>query len=309
MPLDPQVQSLLDQFAAPGQAPLNEIPVEEGRQVALLLATFDGEPEAVDTVEDRAVPGPGGEIPVRVYRPARTDPLPVVAWFHAGGAVVGDLETADRTCRKLANRSGALIVSVDYRRAPEHRFPAAVNDCWTVTRWIADHASELGGDPHRLAVGGDSVGGGFAAAVAQRAAREGAPALRHQLLVCPFLDMTLQHPSMDEYADGYLVTKVLIGWFADHYLGPDGDPTDLRASPLLAPGPTGCAPATIVTAEFDPARDEAIEYAKKLTGDGVPVVVDHYDGMIHIFFALGGVVDRAEEAMTRSAGALRAALA
>src|SRR5437762_5165489 len=157
MPLDPQVQALLERVASGGQKPIDEIPIDEGRAVGRMLALFDGEPEPVAAVEDRRIPGPAGDIVVRVYRPTEeATALPAVAWFHAGGGVIGDLDTADRSCRKLANRSGAAIVSVDYRRAPEHRFPAAIDDCWAVTTWLARHGGELGLDPSRLAVGGRS---------------------------------------------------------------------------------------------------------------------------------------------------------
>ena len=309
VPVDPQVQALLEQLASSGQRPVNELPIDEARAVAGMLAPFDGEPEPVAAVEDRRIPGAAGEIAVRVYRATpEASGLPVVAWFHAGGGVIGDLETADRSCRKLANRTGAAIVSVDYRRAPEHRFPAAIDDCWAVTAWLARHGAELGADPRRLAVGGDSMGGTFAAVVAQRAAREGGPALRHQLLIYPFTDLTLSHPSMEEYAEGYLLTKPLMQWFVAHYLGPDGDPTDPRASPLYATRIEGVAPATLVVAELDPARDEAVAYGEKLRRAGVPVDVVRCNGMIHVFFALGGVLDRASEVMDHSAAALRAAL-
>jgi acetyl esterase len=309
MPLDPQVQALLERMASSGQKSIDEIPIDEGRAVGRMLALFDGDPEPVAAVEDRRIPGPAGDIVVRVYRPTEeATALPAVAWFHAGGGVIGDLDTADRSCRKLANRSGAAIVSVDYRRAPEHRFPAAIDDCWAVTRWLARHGGELGLDPSRLAVGGDSMGGTFAAVVAQRAAREGGPALRHQLLIYPLTDLTLSHPSVAEYADGYLVTRSLLRWFVGHYLGPDGNAEDPLASPLHAARVDGVAPATLVIAEFDPSRDEAVAYGERLRHAGVPVDVVRADGMIHVFFALGGVLDRASEIMDHAAAALRAAL-
>lgn len=305
MPLDPEVEALLAQMASMGQPPLQDLPVDEARQVAQVLALLDGEPEPVADVKDRVVAG----VPVRLYRPVRSpDPLATLAWFHAGGGVVGNLETADRTCRKLANRSGALVVSVGYRLAPEHPFPAGVDDCWTVTQWLGEHADELGGDCTRLGVGGDSMGGGMAAVVALRAARHGAPRLRHQLLVYPFADLTLSQPSVDEYADGYLLTRSLCEWFIDLYLGPEGDPKDPEASPLFADDVGGCAPATIVTAEFDPVRDEAEEYARRLRDAGVPVSLQRIDGMIHVFFAFGAVLERARRTMDDVGETLRAAL-
>jgi acetyl esterase/lipase len=310
MAVDPQVQALLEQLAASGQRPIDELPIDEARTVAAMLAPFDGEPEPVAAVEDRTISTRDGAIAVRIYRARESAAsLPIVAWFHAGGGVIGDLDTADRTCRKLANRTGAAIVSVDYRRAPEHRFPAAIDDCWTVTLWLAHHGAELGLDPARIAVGGDSMGGTFAAVVAQRAAREGGPALRHQLLVYPFTDLTLSHPSIGTYADGYLLTRSLMRWFVDHYLGPDVDRSNPLVSPLHAESVDGVAPATLIIAELDPARDEAVAYGEKLRRAGVPVDVVHCEGMIHVFFALGGMIDRAHEIMDQAAAALCAALA
>jgi len=310
MPLDPQVETLLDQIAAFGAPPLNEGSVEDARQLARVLATLDGDPEPVSKVEDAIVPGPNGEIPVRIYTSAGgPQQRPVVLWFHAGGGVIGDLETADRSCRKLANRTDALIVSVDYRLAPEHRFPAGIDDCWTVTRWFAENAGAYGGDQRRIAVAGDSMGGTFAAVVAQLAAHSGVLPLRHQLLIYPFTDLTLSHPSIDKYAEGYLVTRALMQWFADQYLGRDGDAKDPLASPLHAPDVSGSAPATVIIPEFDPAYDEALAYVEKLQTAGVPVHALEYEGMIHVFFAFGGVLDRAREVMDFCGTVLRSALA
>ena len=310
MPLDPQVEAVLAQMDAAGQPPLHTRTVADAREMARLLAALDAPLEPVEAIEDGSVPGPNGPIPVRVYRAeGAPSPPPVTMWFHAGGGVIGDLDTADSCCRRLANRSKAVVVSVDYRRGPEHRFPAAVDDCWTVTRWVATHSAELGVDEKRMAVGGDSMGGGFAAVVAQRAARAGGPELRHQLLVYPMLDASLSLPSVTEFADGYVLTKDLCAWFYDHYLGPGVDRADPNASPLHAPSLDGCAPATVVVAEFDPVRDEAIAYAKRLSAAGVPVELHEFDGMIHVFFAMAGVIDRAREAMDIAAAALRVALA
>ena len=299
MPVDPQVGALLDQLAASGEPPLHERTVDEARFIAHVLTALDAPGEEVADVTDTAVPGAAGPVPVRVYRPEVPSPASVVAWFHAGGGVIGDLETADSCCRRLANRTGAVVVSVDYRRGPEHPFPAAVDDCWAVTAWLAEQ-----GNP--LAVGGDSMGATFAAVVARRAAAAGV-ALRHQLLVYPMCDATLSYPSVEEFADGHLLTRALCEWFYGHYLG-DADRRHPDASPVFATDLAGCAPATIVVAECDPVRDDALAYAERLRAAGVPVEVQRYDGMIHVFFALGGALDRASEAMDRCAARLRDAL-
>ena len=300
MPVDPQVRALLDQLDASGEPPLHERTVDEARFIAHVLTALDAPGEEVVQVTDTAVPGPAGPVPVRIYQPDLATPAPTVAWFHAGGGVIGDLETADSCCRRLANRTAAVVVSVDYRRGPEHRFPAAVDDCWAVTAWLAEQ-----GNP--LAVGGDSMGATFAAVVARRAAAAGV-ALRHQLLVYPMCDATLSYPSVDEFADGYLLTRALAEWFYGHYLGDDTDRRHPDASPVFATDLAGCAPATVVVAECDPARDDALAYAGNLRLAGVPVEVQRYDGMIHVFFALGGALDRADEAMDRCAARLRDAL-
>ncbi len=308
MPIDPQVAALLEQLEQAGAPPLHEQPVDQAREVARMLTALDAPPEPVGHVEDRWLPGPAGAIGVRVYRASDDGPAPVLAWFHAGGGVIGDLDTADSCCRRLANRTGALVVSVDYRRGPQHRFPAAVDDCWAATRWLGEHAAELGGDPQRLAVGGDSMGGTFAAVVARRAAEAGAPALRHQLLVYPMADATLSCPSVDEFADGYVLTKALCEWFYENYLGPNADRKDPDASPLHAHDLRGCAPATVLIAELDPARDEGLAYASKLADAGSPVDVLRYEGTTHVFFAFGGVLDAATRAMDQAAEAIRVAL-
>jgi acetyl esterase len=222
--------------------------------------------------------------------------------------VIGDLESADPTSRKLANRSGAVVVSVDYRLAPEHPFPAAVDDCWAALEWVAANAGEIGGDATRLAVGGDSAGGNLAAVVAAKAAQAGGPQLRHQLLVYPATDLTFSYPSIDSNGDGYLLTKKSMRWFVDHYLG-NADPKDPIVSPLYTDDVSGVAPATVLTAEFDPLRDEGAAYAERLTESGVDCDHHCYDGMIHGFFGMGTITPVALESMDAACARLRTALA
>jgi acetyl esterase len=311
MPLDPQIEALLEQMAAMERVDYSEVTPEGLRQVIKMIAAADGPPEAVDSVEEAKADGPAGAIPVRVYRPGRkgTAPLPVLVWYHGGGWVIGDLDTADTTCRKLANRSGALVVSVDYRLAPEHPAPAPAEDCWAALRWVAGAATKLGGDPSRLAVGGDSAGGNLSALVAVRARDNRGPALRYQLLVYPATDLTMSYPSHVENGDGYMLTNEATAWFLGHYLGPADDPKHPSLSPHYIDDLGGVAPAFIVTAEFDPLRDEGEAYAARLRDSGVAVDLRRYDGMVHGFFQMGGVTPVADSAVSDAASRVRAALA
>jgi acetyl esterase len=261
-----------------------------------------------DSVEDRTLRFEGVDVPVRIYRPsgAADTSLGILVWYHGGGFVIGDLDTADATARDLATGAGCVVVSVEYRLAPEHRFPCAADDCWAVLRWVADNASELGGDSGRLAVGGDSAGGNLAAVVAVRARDEGLR-LRHQLLVYPVTDLAGTFASRVDNGEGYFLTKESMDWFEDCYLG-DHEPHDPMASPLYA-DLAGVAPAHVLTAGFDPLRDEGEAYAGALSMAGVEVVDDRYPTMIHGFFAMTAVTPVAEEAVARAAGLLRHALA
>jgi acetyl esterase len=312
MPIDTQITALLEQMGSMESVDYREVTPEGLRQVMKMLAAADGPPEAVTSVEDAVAAGPAGPIPLRVYRPAGTHagafPLPMLVWYHGGGWVIGDLDTADTTCRKLANRSGALVISVDYRLAPEHPAPAPLDDSWAALRWVVGAAAELGGDSSRLAVGGDSAGGNLSALLAVRARDDGLPSLRHQLLVYPATDLTMSYPSHVENGDGYLLTNEATAWFLTHYLGPDADPKDPSISPLFTDDLSGVADASIITAEFDPLRDEGEAYAVRLRDSGVAVHLRRYDGMVHGFFQLGGVTPVADSAVSEAASRLRAAL-
>ncbi len=259
MPLDPQARMLLDKIAAANVPPLHEMTVEEARQANAKLFITGIEPEAVGTVEDRTIPGPTGtghEIPVRIYTPEGEGPFPVLVYLHGGGWVVGSLDTHDAQCRALSHRASCVVVAVDYRLTPEHKFPAAVDDCDAAVQWVADHAAALKGDPARLAVGGDSAGGNLAASVALRTRDRGMPYLAFQLLIYPATEMHCGTLSHQENAEGYLLTRDAIMWFRDHYLHSDADMSHPDASPLLAPSLDDLPPAFIITAEFDPLCDE-----------------------------------------------------
>ncbi|HZT65903.1 MAG TPA: alpha/beta hydrolase [Acidimicrobiales bacterium] len=306
MPLDPQVRQALDLLEQLGFAGFaaSGLPPDQVRALMSALPREAG--EELPRVEDRTVPGPAGEVPVRIYDPTARGDAPVVVHFHGGGWVVGDLDTHDHTCRALARACGAVVVSVDYRLAPEHRYPAAVEDCWAATRWVASHPAEVGGDTTRLAVAGDSAGGNLAAVVSLMARDSGGPELAFQLLVYPAVDARMGWPSIDENAEGYLLTKQDMIWFYGHYGCPD--PTDWKVSPLLAENHAGLAPALVITAEFDPLRDEGEAYAEKLRAAGVNATATRYDGMIHGFFGMSATIDRAGDAMKEAAEALSRAL-
>jgi len=302
VPLDPAIKTVLDQLETMGGPALHEVSPDEAREMMKLLTAIEGEPEAVARVENTMIAG----VPVRVYA-AERGPQPILVWYHGGGWVIGDLDTTDGVARKLANRADAVVVSVDYRLAPEHPFPASVDDCWAVLEWVAANGAELGGDPPRIAVGGDSAGGNLAALMAIKA-RDAGISLRHQLLVYPVTDLTLSFPSIDENAEGYLLTKDSMVWFVNHYLG-GADPKDPNISPYYVDDVSAVAPANVLTAEFDPLRDEGEAYADRLKDAGVAVEMKRYDGMIHGFYGLGSITPVADEAIATSAARLRAALA
>lgn len=304
MPIDPQIQTVLDQMSSLGFPGLSALPVEQARQALAMMGAQRAEGvDEVASLRDIEIPGPAGAVPARVYVPdAGPSPLPVVVYFHGGGWVLGGIESHDGTCRSLANASGAVVVSVDYRLAPEHPFPAAVEDCWAATVWVAEHAVELGADGSRLAVAGDSAGGNLAAVVALLARDAGAPAVRGQLLVYPVTDASMSHPSIEENGEGYFLTKADMDWFYGHY-APDR-PADWRLSPLLADC-SGAPPALVLTAEFDPLRDEGEAYAQRLGDAGVPVEVSRKNGLIHGFFGMTAAVDEARRSMDEAAAALR----
>ena len=309
MPADPTIQALLDGLNGPEAPELSDLSATDARALMAGLVALEGEPVPIDQVEDRTVPGPAGDIAVRVYRRHAEGPTPgILVWFHGGGWVIGDLDSGDATARRLADRSGAVVVSVDYRLAPEAPFPAGPDDCWAALVWVAEHGAELGGDPSRLAVGGDSAGGNLAALVALRARDEGGPELRHQLLVYPATDLTMSHPSITENGQGYLLTTKAMDWFAGHYLPPGVDRAQPGVSPLFAEH-AGVAPATVITAELDPLRDEGEAYAAALGAAGVDVDLRRYDGMIHGFFSMALITPVATEALDAAAATVAGALA
>jgi acetyl esterase len=304
--LDPEVRALLDLMEAQGGPPLESLPPQEARQAALEgLKPVAGEPEPVARVEDLLVPGEAGQIPVRVYTPQEPGPRPCLVYFHGGGWVVCDLDTHDTVCRALARRAGAVVVAVDYRLAPEHKFPAAVEDCYAATLWTAANAGRLGIDPRRIAVGGDSAGGNLAAVVSLKCRDEAGPALALQVLIYPVTDLqSFDTASYREFAEGYNLTRAEMEWFRAHYLARPEDGAHPYASPLLARDLRGLPPALVITAECDVLRDEGEAYAHRLQQAGVPVTLARYPGMIHPFFSMPGALSQARKALDQVASAV-----
>ncbi|MCY4583000.1 MAG: alpha/beta hydrolase [Chloroflexi bacterium] len=361
MPLDPEAKASLEKRVAMGVPAQHEVSAEEARAMQEAQPRIPG-PE-VAAVSDHAVPGPHGDVPVRVYVPVGVHPhphplpegegtekglpggegnrqaggegnrqaggevpasagttglpdpsgppsatgLPVCMWFHGGGWVVGSIATNDATCRALANAAGAIIVSVDYRLAPEHKFPVPFDDCYAATEWAADNAASLGGDPSRLAVAGASAGGNLAAAVALRARDENGPSLLHQSLIYPVVDNNFERPSYVENAEGYGLSYPTMRYFWQCYLADEADASNPYVAPMAAEDLSGLPSAYVLTCEYDPLRDEGEAYAERLREAGVPVKVSRYDGMIHAFFNAGIPFTRTWDAINEAAAELRKA--
>ena len=309
MPVAAPLQGWLDRAAALGLPPIDEQPLDVVRASAQAFADAAAKaPEPVARVDDLELDLETGPVPARVYAPDTTGAPPIVAYLHGGGWVFMGIDTHDRICRRLANATGAVVVSVEYRLAPEHRFPAPLDDCVAATRWLADHGADLGGDPTRLAVAGDSAGGNLSAAVSLCARADG-PTLAAVALVYPVCDAACDTRSFDANREGYLLTARDMRWFWRCYLGPDGDPTDPLASPLRAVDLAGLPPTLVVTAEYDPLCDEGEAYASRLAAAGVPVEQRRFDGMLHGFLGMDALVPEADEAMELVGKFLRAHLA
>jgi acetyl esterase len=307
MPIDPQIQKLLDLRA--DLPPLHTLSVAEAR-AQMAARDFPGlrRPDIAHVV-NRDMQGPAGSIPLRVYTPIGQGPFPLMVFYHGSGFVVCSLDTHDGMCRNLCAGTGCVVVSVDYRLAPEAKFPAGPDDCVAAPRWAVGNAAALGADPGRVIVAGDSAGGNLAAVVALRLRDEGGPSLLGQLLIYPVTDhYDADTPSMTENADGYGLTRDGMIWFWNHYLATPADGANPYASPLRAGDFAGLPPALVVTAEYDPLRDEGEYYAERLRQAGVPTKMQRWDGMNHGFFFWPGVVDRAGVAMDEACAWVRSLL-
>ncbi|HUV09628.1 MAG TPA: alpha/beta hydrolase [Acidimicrobiia bacterium] len=313
MPIDPIAAAVIEvmEQVFPKVDELNSAPDARAQMKAMPSLP---EVEEVGHVDDRTIPGPAGDLPVRIFRPREAPTnqgsgrLPGVVYLHGGGWVICDLDSHDGACRRIANAIGAVVVSVDYRLAPEHRYPAAVDDAHAAAAWVADHADDLGIDSARLAVAGDSAGGNLAACIALMARDRGGPALAFQLLVYPVIDSTAtanDHPSKTENATGYFLTTAQMDWYRAQYLPLDHDGNDPYLSPHVAESLAGLPPACIVTMEMDPLRDEGELYARLLADAGVPVVLHRAEGLFHGCFNMDAVLTGAKEAQGIAFAAMR----
>jgi acetyl esterase len=296
--LDPQAREVMTYLTGLDLPPIDRLsPSEARRQYRDTRAALRPPLPELFEVRDLAAGGTAGAISQRLYRPAE-GVLPALVYFHGGGWVVGDLETHDVVCRQIATQAHAVVIAVDYRLAPEHPFPAAVEDAWSATTWIAAHATELGIDPKRLAVGGDSAGGGLAAVVALMARDSQKLRLTLQVLVYPVTDLRAASASYSKYAEGYFLTRAAMEWYIAQYAPTPQAIEDWRGSPLRAPWVHGVAPALVIAAELDPLCDEGEAYARRLQGARVPVEYHRLDGMIHGFLTMGGRIDAANRAVS-----------
>ncbi|HUP87148.1 MAG TPA: alpha/beta hydrolase [Acidimicrobiales bacterium] len=311
MPMDPMLQMMTDNARSTGGGRgLREGTLEEARAGYDAIVGAGGESPELASVEDRTIPGPAGEIPIRIYTPLGAAPFPVVVFFHGGGFTIGSLTSHDPIARRICGEAEAIVVAVDYRLAPEHKFPAAVEDAFAALQWVGANAASFGGDPERLAVAGDSAGGNLSAVSALMARDAGGPVLRFQALVYPTTDARADYPSVRDNGESIFLSADSMAWFYEQYGTGDAHmKLDWRASPILAEDLSDLLPALIITAEYDTLRDEGEAYGEALRDAGNDVTIHRYDGMTHVFFQLWGVLAAAKEAMTETTTALRKALA
>lgn len=305
--LDPQSEAILDQIAEANELPLSSMTPQQAREYPL-EASWIGEPATGVRIENIRIPGPARRIPLRIYTPEGNQPCPILIFFFGGGFVVGTLDEFDPFCTFLATGASCVVVSVDYRLAPEHKHPAAVEDAVTAVNWVAAHAQELHGDPTRIAVAGDSAGGNLAAVVSILARDQGVPSLKYQALICPWVDSSsFETDSFRYFEDGLWLSKASMCWYRDHYLQNQEQAVDPLVSPLLMDDLSGLPPALVITAEFDVLRDQGEAYAHRLEEAGVAVQCTRYRGMLHDFAVLPGLFDRAKDAIDEICRALQRA--
>ncbi|MGD0288413.1 MAG: alpha/beta hydrolase [Candidatus Binataceae bacterium] len=309
MPLDLDMKALLDQMAAAKLQSFHQMTPQAARE-QMARRTAGGDLVPVARVEDRSIPGPAGDISIRIYTPSGTGPFGALVYLHGGGWVVGSIEMTDQPCRMITNAAGCVTVSVDYRLAPEHKFPAGPEDCYAATKWVAENSTKIDCDARRIAVGGTSAGANLASATALMARDRGGPEIAYQLLVYPATRRELHTPSHSQFAtDGYyILSRADMEWFWGHYLASDADAVNPYACPARARTLAGLPPALVITAEFDPLRDEGEAYAARLREEGVATVLKRYDGVTHGFFGMPSVVEKSRSAIAEASAALRAAI-
>jgi acetyl esterase len=309
MPLDPEMKSLLDALSAAKTPAFHTLSPEEARR-AMAQRRATGTPEPIARVEDRRIAGPRGEIPIRIYTPDGNAPFGALVYFHGGGWVLGDIEMTDQPCRLLAKASGCVVVSVDYRLAPEHKFPAGPDDCFAATQWVEAKSREIGVDPARIAVGGTSAGGTLATVTAMMARDRGGPRIAYQLLIYPATTSELNTASHREFAQDnyYVLSRADMKWFWGHYLASPADRDNPYACPVKAKSLRGLPPALVITAEYDPLRDEGEAYAARLGEEDVPVILKRYDGVTHGFFGMPSLLEKSRAAIQEAGAALRSAV-
>ena len=309
MALDPQAQKVVDALTALNLKAVEDSTPDEARESMRSRTAALGPVEDVTAVADHRLSVPGGEIVARVYAPGGPGPHPALVFYHGGGWVIGDLETHDGICRALTNAAHCMVISVDYRLAPEHKYPVAAEDSYAAFRWVLENASRLGVDPARVAVGGDSAGGNLSTVVALMARDRGTIMPLFQALVYPVTDCDFDSASYRENATGYILTRDGMRWFFGHYLRSPEDGREPYVSPLRAPSLARLPPALVITAECDPLRDEGEAYATRLREAGVPVTLTRYPGVFHGFFRMTSILDKAKAALDEVAGTLRTAFA
>lgn len=308
MPLDPQAQMLLDKAASAGLPPVFTLPVEQARQRMIAAFVTSDEPEPIAAVENRNIAGPAGDIPIRLYWPEGKGPFPITVFYHGGGWTLNNLDTHDTICRSITRQAECLTVSVDFRLAPEHPFPAVIEDSYAALKWVAENAASIRGDAKCIAVAGDSSGGNQAAVMTLLARDQGGPDIVYQVLIYPVVDYYLPGTqSYEENATGYSLSRDFMIWFWNNYLPPETDPKNPLISPLQASDLSGLPPALIITAEFDPLRDEGEAYAARLRDAGILVNLRRYEGMMHGFVIQHKLLDKGKMGLQEITLSLRSA--